>query len=203
MKTYKIHLIRNALTKGNIQGKYIGHTDEPLCDEGIIQLKDLIENNNYPYVETVLSSPLLRCTQTAEFIYSDMKPIIIQDLIECNFGAFEDRTADELTSSEEFSLWLKGGPDAAPPFGESNREFSNRIRQCFIKIVDGLIKTGTTKAAIITHGGVIMTILSSFGIPELSMHEWLTPSCCGFTLCITPSLWSKIQKVEIIADIPE
>ena len=203
MKTYKIFLIRNALTQGNTEGKYIGQTDEPLCEEGILQLKDLIENYNYPKAEAVFSSPLLRCIQTAANIYPENKPIIITDLSECNFGEFEGHTADELSASEEFSLWLKGSQDAAPPFGESNRDFSKRVRECFIKIVDGLIKTGTTSASIITHGGVIMTILSSFGLPELSMHEWLTPSGCGFTLCITPSIWSRINKAEVISEIPD
>ena len=29
MKSYKIHLIRNALTQENLEGRYLGHTDSP------------------------------------------------------------------------------------------------------------------------------------------------------------------------------
>ena len=41
MKTYQIHLIRHAVTKGSLEGRYIGHTDEPVCEEGMAQLKDI------------------------------------------------------------------------------------------------------------------------------------------------------------------
>ena len=44
MKTYQIHLIRHAVTKGNLEGKYIGHTDESVCEEGMAQLKDIMKN---------------------------------------------------------------------------------------------------------------------------------------------------------------
>ena len=121
---------------------------------------------------------------------------------ECDFGEFENLTAEELAPHKEFSEWLAGGPDAKPLNGESNQEFSTRVCDAFIKTVDGLIKTGTTSCAIFTHGGVIMSILSAFGLPELPMTEWLCPSACGYTVRITPSLWSKTRKMEVINDIP-
>ena len=58
-------------------------------------------------------------------------------------------------------------------------------------------------AAIVTHGGVIMALLEMFGLPEASMHEWLTPGGCGYTIRVTPSLWSQGRKFEVIAQIPE
>jgi alpha-ribazole phosphatase len=64
------------------------------------------------------------------------------------------------------------------------------------------MKTGTTKSAVITHGGVIMALLAAFGLPEAPMHEWLTPSGCGYTIRITPSVWMRGQKFEVIAEIP-
>ena len=36
----KIYFIRHGLTEGNIQKKYIGKTDEPLCTEGIAELRE-------------------------------------------------------------------------------------------------------------------------------------------------------------------
>ena len=39
MKTYTVYLIRHALTQGNLEGRYIGQTDESLCKEGIEQLE--------------------------------------------------------------------------------------------------------------------------------------------------------------------
>lgn len=203
MKSYYIQLIRNGLTDGNLDGKYIGHIDEPLCGEGAEQIKQMIREYNYPAVEAVFSSPLSRCIQTAEIIYPERKPIIIDGLIEYNFGEFDGKTAEELQTHPVFPKWLAGEKGVAPPFGESNEEFSKRIAATFIKVVDGIIESGVTKTAIVTHGGVIMALLSFFGLPEAPMHEWLTPGGCGYTVRVTPSLWSQGRKLEVIAQIPD
>jgi hypothetical protein len=71
------------------------------------------------------------------------------------------------------------------------------------KMVDGIIKSGTDSVAVITHGGVIATILSNFGIPEGTVSQWLTPSCCGYTLLVSHFLWMSGKKVEVIKEIPE
>ena len=202
MKTYTVYLIRHALTQGNLEGRYIGQTDEELCREGLEQLEAMKNDYGYPYPNVVFTSGLKRCKQTAAILYPDKTPIEMRGFEECDFGEFEGHTADELEPYEEFSQWLSGGEDARPLNGESNKEFAERVCDCFNKTVEGLIKTGTQKAAIITHGGVIMTILSAFGLPELPMTEWLCPSACGYTIRITPSLWSKIRKVEVINEIP-
>ena len=74
MKTFKLHLIRHGLTSGNLQGLYIGSgTDIPLCDEGRAQLAELKERFEYPQVDTVFSSPLLRAVETANILFPDAK----------------------------------------------------------------------------------------------------------------------------------
>ena len=202
MKTYTVHLIRHALTKGNLEGRYIGQTDEELCKEGIEQLEKMKSDYDYPYPDVVFTSTLKRCVQTAKILYPDKTPIEMRGFEECDFGEFEGHTADELQPYEEFSDWLAGGEDARPLNGESNSEFATRGCDCFIKTVDGLIKTGTGSASIITHGGVIMSILAAFGLPEMPMTEWLCPSACGYTIRITPSLWSRMKKFEVINEVP-
>ncbi|MEE1064646.1 MAG: histidine phosphatase family protein [Acutalibacteraceae bacterium] len=203
MKSYYIQLIRNGLTAGNVGGRYIGHTDEELSAEGIEQINQMKTDYKYPMVEAVFSSPLKRCTQTAKLIYPNCDPIVIDGFIEYNFGEFEGKSAEELESHPVFPDWLAGKKGVSPPFGESNEEFSQRIAQTMIKVIDGIIQSGITKTAIVTHGGVIMALLSMFGLPEASMHEWLTPGGCGYTIRVTPSLWSQGRKFEVFAQIPE
>lgn len=203
MKSYYIQLIRNGLTAGNVGGRYIGHTDEELSAEGIEQIKQMKEDYRYPNVEAVFSSPLKRCTQTAKLIYPNCDPIVIDGFIEYNFGEFEGKSAEELENHPVFPDWLAGKKGVSPPFGESNEEFSQRIAQTMIKVIDGIIQSGITKTAIVTHGGVIMALLAMFGLPEASMHEWLTPGGCGYTIRVTPSLWSQGRKFEVFAQIPE
>lgn len=203
MKTYKLHLLRHGITEGNLKGLYIGHTDLPLCQQGIDDINKLQKEFDYPAAQFVFSSPLKRCLQTSALIYPKIKPIIIPELTEYNFGEFEGRGAEELHKKQPlFDRWLQGEPDVRPPFGESGRDFSVRVCSCFEKIVDGILKTETDNACIITHGGVIATILSAFALPEAKAHEWQTLPGCGYTLRVTPSIWMGGRKLEAIQQIP-
>ena len=202
MKTHKIYLIRHGLYEGSSEGKYIGHSDVPLTEEGIRQLRDLKETYEYPEVDAVLSGPLDRCLQTAKILYPDLQPLIFDNLIEYDFGEFEGQTADELKSDPAFTAWLSGGSDAEAPFGESNAAFQKRVCRCFYDIVNGIIKAGTQRVAIVTHGGVIMTIMQMFAIPELPMHEWLTPCGCGYILNVIPSIWMNTNRAEMYGEVP-
>lgn len=202
MKSYTIHLIRNAFTDENLEGRYIGHTDVPVSEEGKAQLASMKDELIYPPVEAVFTSPLKRCRETASVLYPDNKAIVIDGFIEYNFGEFENKTAADLEKSPVFPRWLAGEKGVAPPFGESNEAFTERVCSTFEKVAEGLMKTGTTSAAIVTHGGVIMTILAAFGIPEYPMHEWLTPNGCGFTIKVNPSLWMRAKKFEVFSEFP-
>ena len=202
MRTFKIHLIRHGLAEGSAEGKYIGHTEAELTEDGIHQLEQMKRDYEYPVVDAVMTSPLDRCIQTARILYPELSPMIFDGLIEYNFGTFEGKTADELKNDPDFLAWLSGGSEASAPFGESNGEFQKRVCRCFADIVDGIIKSGVGDVAIITHGGVIMTLMTRFAIPEASMHEWMTPNGCGYTLNVIPSLWGNTQKVEAFDEIP-
>ncbi len=202
MKTCKIHLIRHGLAEGGVEGQYIGHTDVDLTPDGVRQLEEMRRQYEYPEVQSVLSSPLNRCLQTARILYPDRQPLIFDTLIEYDFGEFEGMTAEELKNEDAFKEWLVGGQDAAPPFGESNGAFQKRVQRAFYDIVNGLIRSGVDSVAIVTHGGVIMTIMQAFALPQAPMHEWMTPNGCGYTLNVIPSVWVNAMKAEAYAEIP-
>ena len=202
MKSYTVHLIRHGLTDENLQGRYIGHTDVLLSEDGRKQLAQLKEETVFPPVQALFTSPLKRCKETASILYPENKPIEIEGFIEYNFGFFENKTAEQLEDHPVFPRWLAGERGVEPPFGESNEAFGKRVCETFEKVAEGLMKTGTTEAAIVTHGGVIMAILATYGIPELPMHEWLTPNGCGFTVKINPSLWMRAKKFEVFSEFP-
>ena len=202
MKTFKIHLIRHGIAEGAAEGRYIGHTDVPLTKSGERQLRDMKRDFEYPYVQAVLCSPLRRCIRTAEILYPDLKPLIFDGLIEYDFGEFEGQTAEELQSDPAFAQWLAGGAEAEAPFGESNRAFQKRVTAAFYEIVNGIIKTDADSVAVITHGGVIMTVMEAFALPQAPMNAWLTPNGCGYTLNVIPSIWGNTAKAEAYAEVP-
>lgn len=202
MRSYNLYLIRNGLTAENLDGQYIGRTNVSLCEEGREQLRQLRRELIYPGVDALISSPLARCAETAEILFPDKKPIFIDGFAECDFGEFEGLTADELKDEEDFKNWLSGGGDAAPPHGESNEQFSKRVCSTFERVVEAFLKTGTMNTAIITHGGVIMALLAAYGLPELPMHQWVSPAGCGYAVRIDPRLWTTIKKFEVYSEFP-
>ncbi len=204
MKTYKIHLIRHAITKDNIEGIYTGRADTPLCTEGIEQLEDTKDKYIYPQADFVFSSPLARCTETAKILYPHLNPIVMDGLTEINLGQFEGHTAEELHGKQPlFDRWIRGEQGVTPPFGESTEDFNRRVCNTFEKLVDGIIKADTDSVAIVTHAGVISSVLAAYGLPEASASQWLTPPCCGYTLLVSHFLWMSGRKVEVIREIPE
>lgn len=202
MKSYTIHLIRHGLTKANAEARYVGHTDLPLSTQGINGLKAIRRETAYPQVKAVFCSPLKRAVSSAAIIYPGQEPIVIPDFIEYNFGEFEMCTAKELENNADFAAWLRGDFNTRTPYGESNGEFAQRVCRAFEKIVESVIKTSTDCSAIIGHAGVLMTILSAYGLPEAPMNQWMMDPGYGYTLRITPGIWSRGNKAEVIDTCP-
>ncbi len=203
MKSYHIHFIRHGAISETLQGRYIGVTNPPLSDRGSADLRRLDHDMDYPYAAVVFTSPLKRCVETARILYPSIEPLVIEQLSECHFGEWENHTADELMGEEGFSRWLAGDTEVKPPHGESNADFTRRICLMFENIVDGLMKTGTTDAAIVTHGGVIMTLLAVYGLPQAKSFDWVCDNGYGYSLRLTPILWQRDKVAEVYALIPK
>ena len=202
MKSYIIHFIRHGSIDGTLAGKYIGTTDAPLSDRGRMDLRKLDYEYKYPGTQVVFTSPLKRCTETAKILYPEQNPLVIDNLSECNFGEWEGKTADELKNDPDFKKWLAGDSSVKPPRGESNADFTRRVCKMFESIVEGLMKTGTTESVIVTHGGVIMTLLAVYGLPQAKPFEWTMDNGFGYSLRVTPVLWQRDKVCEVFQTIP-
>ena len=200
MKSYAIHLIRHGQTDGNANGQYIGVTDLPLNEAGKNELRDLVSEGIYPEVDMLYSSPLKRCTQTAEIIYDGLPIKTVDNLKEFNFGIFEGKTAAELEKDPLYFDFI-GGKLTEIPKGENLSEFSKRIVLGFNEVVRDLSQSGYTDAAVIMHGGVIMNLLSLCAFPRKSQLEWNLGNGCGYTTIVTPTLYARSGVIEIIAEI--
>ena len=202
MKSYIIHFIRHGAIDETLSGKYIGTTDVPLSDKGKMDLKKLDYEYRYPGTQVVFTSPLKRCTEACRILYPEQNPLSIANLSECNFGEWEGKTAEELKNDPDFEKWLAGDNSVKPPRGESNADFTRRICRMFESIVEGLMKTGTTESVIVTHGGVIMTLLAVYGLPQAKPFEWTMDNGFGYSLRVTPMLWQRDKVCEVFQTIP-
>ena len=167
-----------------------------------MDLRKLDYEYKYPGTQVVFTSPLKRCTETAKILYPEQNPLVIDNLSECNFGEWEGKTADELKNDPDFKKWLAGDSSVKPPRGESNADFTRRVCKMFESIVEGLMKTGTTESVIVTHGGVIMTLLAVYGLPQAKPFEWTMDNGFGYSLRVTPVLWQRDKVCEVFQTIP-
>ena len=202
MKSYVIHLIRHGAIDETLSGKYIGTTNPPLSDKGRMGLKKLAFEREYPDVPVVFTSPLKRCTETCKILFPNLTPLVIANLSECNFGEWEGKTADELKDDADFQKWLAGDNSVKPPRGESNADFVRRVCKIFESMVEGLMKTGSTECAVVTHGGVIMTLRAVYGLPQAKPFEWAMENGCGYSIRVTPMLWQRGKVTEVFQRIP-
>ena len=203
MKSYWIYFIKQGLIESNLQGKYIGTTDEPLSSDGITMLEKMRDTYVYPPVDECFTSPLSRCTETLEILYPDADYTVVPELAECDFGDFEGMTHEQLKDNKEYLDWVNSTtPESAPPCGESNVQFVTRVCSAFNSIVKYMMSNGISEAAVCTHGGVIATILATYGLPQLPMSEWTCVNGKGFAVKITPSVWMREGMFEVAGLFP-
>ena len=202
MKTYKIHFIRHGMTSANISGKYNGREDLPLCDEGREEIEEYVQSGDYPTVQMVYTSPLERAVETAEIIYPDTFMQIVDELEEFDFGDFEGKTPEELMDNPEYGDWISIMNTSGAPGGESSKDFIDRISNGLQIVIANMMRNDIKDAAVITHGGIISTLLSKYVYPHRGINEWITGNGRGYTVLIHSGFWEKSGVMELYDKIP-
>lgn len=170
----RITFIRHGMTFGNSKNRYMGRTDEPLFERGIVYIK----SQQYPVADIIISSPMKRCIETAGLIYPDKKPIIEPDFRECDFGDFEGKNYSELNGNSNYQKWIDSGGEMPFPNGESPSDFRKRSCSAFLKITEKIPQK--LNVAMIVHGGTIMSIMSYYSVPKRSYFDFQIKNGDGF-----------------------
>jgi broad specificity phosphatase PhoE len=146
----RLLLVRHAATTATRVAGFPG--DEPLDERGRADAARL--GAVLPARREALSSPALRCRQTAQAAGLE-EPAIEPDLLECDFGAWAGRPLADVhaTESDAARDWMLD-PDARPHGGESLSAFAGRVAGWLDRQArrDGC-------AVAITHGGVVKAAL--------------------------------------------
>lgn len=169
-----VYLLRHGQTQGNLERRYIGRTDQPLCPQGRAALEG---RPPLPPVDRIFVSPLLRCRQTAALLYPGQEVEIVPGLRECDFGAFEGRTYDELKDDPAYRHWLDTAGAAAPPGGESRADQQARTLRAFRALAAACGQND--RVALVVHGGAIMCLLEALE-PSHRFYDWQCPNGGGF-----------------------
>jgi broad specificity phosphatase PhoE len=131
----RILMVRHAPTAASARRAF--PADEP------IEALETLDHVTVPSGLRALSSPALRCRQTAALL--DLRPTIEPRLAECDFGRWAGLTLDELEPHAR-AAWM-ADPASAPHGGESLSDFSARVA--------GWLEEQRSPVIAVTHGGVI------------------------------------------------
>ena len=178
--------MRHGRTAGNIQRRYVGRTDEPLCQEGIALARG---SGVSAATAHIYVSPLKRALETASIKFPNAKRTVVADLREMDFGDFEGRSAAEMERDQAYIKWLESNCTLPCPNGERLDDFSDRICRAFDGIVRESIENGDRQLVVVAHGGSLMSILTRFGKPERLYYEWYVDNCCGYRARLDEAAW--------------
>ncbi|MCC8151663.1 MAG: histidine phosphatase family protein [Lachnospiraceae bacterium] len=195
----EILLIRHGKTRGNLEGRYIGRTDEPLLDAS----REVLQQSPYRDFDpdVIYVSPMRRCRETAEILFGDgchcklSGMIIDKDLREMDFGDFENKNYDDLKSEPVYQTWIDVGGRFAFPGGEDPIAFRRRCQEAFWKDIEDAVRESFEKVAFVVHGGTIMSIMEAYGTPKGDFYRWQVKNGEGYH-CIVVKTEGTIILME-------
>lgn len=202
MITYKLHLIRHGLTALNLDRRYVGCIDEPLCPEGIAQIKKKLAESDYPEAEAVYCCPLTRSRETAEILYPDSPVTVVEDLIEMSMGDFEGRSFDELKSEPAFVEWMSDSANNAPPGGENSLIFGERISQGLNAVFMDMQREKIREAVCVVSGGVIMSLLTRHTHSDRPLSAFSVKPAEGYSIGLSTQFWAAHRLIVVEGSLP-
>ncbi|MDZ7704810.1 MAG: histidine phosphatase family protein [Trueperaceae bacterium] len=150
-------LIRHGVTSWNVSGRFQGHSDVPLSDEGRVQARALAGRlRDLGPFDAVYSSPLRRAHETATLALPEGAPEVRLEprLKELHFGSFEGFTLAENQRHAAWDGWFDDPFGRATPQGESYQQLRDRA----VDWLGSLDRSATTLA--FAHSGTIQMLLS-------------------------------------------
>jgi len=189
---------------GDVIGRpfvFRGASDPPLSELGWQQLRARTAWLAHPAITRIVSSPAQRCRAFAEQLARDHgAPLAIDDdLRELAFGAWEDRTPEEVAASdgERLAAFRADPHSATPPGGEPYRELVSRVRAALARITH----EGPAHLVVVTHAGVMRALVGDWlHVPAAQLGRIaLGPaSTCRVSLGEAPCLLSLDSGIACV-----
>jgi probable phosphoglycerate mutase len=170
--------IRHGETDWNRQQRFQGQIDVPLNATGEQQAARLAQRLAAERHDRLFSSDLLRARQTAAPLAAtwQMAPVAVPGLREQSFGILEglDVPTIQARHPDLWRQWLQQDADFAPPGGESQRQFHQRV---LTAVKDLAASASAPRLVVVTHGGVLdMLWRTVHGLPLHGLRECAIPN---------------------------
>lgn len=168
----QVYAFRHGETDWNAAGRFQGHTDIPLNDNGRRQAEGLSQFFAVHKIEHIFSSDLIRAQQTAQIVADPLKLNIElhPGLRETNLGSCEgllEAQVVELVGRDHILRWgslLPEHYDVRFPMGESKREHLQRMKDTLEAL---LLASQFRSVGVSTHGGSLRRLVHHFA-PHLT-----------------------------------
>lgn len=206
-------LVRHGETEGNVAQVWHGAMDAPLTPRGASQVaataktiaalnrKQPIASGAAKPIDVFYVSPLARARSTAAAISqaTGLQPKVDAGLREFDLGDWEGRTFRDLKDTE--NLWRRwdDDPHFAPPNGESPRSFNRRVVDSLQELIER--HPGQT-VLVVTHGGVIATVLASWIGKGPDDWQRFDPHNCAISILQWDGEGWRALMVNDIAHLP-
>lgn len=181
----RICLIRHGSTSSNPEQFFIGQTiNSPLSERGKNELLSRKTKNLYPAADAVYVSPLLRCVETARLLYPMLVPISLPSLMEMDYGEFEGKKYEQLKNDPAYKRWMESSGQIAPPLGESEPEFTQRLGGAMRQIAGDAVSHSIRSAVVVTHATCIAALIKRGypGAAAQDLTEYATAYGAGWTM---------------------
>jgi probable phosphoglycerate mutase len=169
-----LYLVRHGETDWNRARRIQGSTDIPLNDTGRAQARATGRLLSSRQWDGIVTSPLSRAAETASIIAEELglpEPTPVDALVERNYGEAEGLTGQEL--ADRF-------PGDTPVEGREPRSaVAERVLPALVDLAGG---APGRSIIVVSHGGVIRTVLKEVGpshgphhteaIPNGSVHSF-------------------------------
>ena len=161
--TDRLLLVRHGVTTWNREGRFQGHRDAPLADDGRLEARFLGQRLAGMALEELelLTSPLSRAADTAGIVATALTskgaavvaPRADARLMEIGQGEWEGRTHDELAviDADRYTAWRARAGEEQPPGAETIEDALGRVADLLADVEADSAPT----ACLVSHGGIL------------------------------------------------
>ena len=201
----RLILVRHGETALTAEGRYSGRGDVPLSEQGEAQAMAAAGRvaGIARDVAAVVTSPLVRCTRTAELIAAELGGVhvtVVPDLIECDFGAWEGLRFAEAQERwpEAMAAWLES-TRVAPPGGESFEAVAARVRAALGTVVRSY---PSEVVVVVSHVSPIKLILrDALAAGDAFLHRLFLDAAGVSTMDVWPDGGVAVRSVNETAHL--
>ena len=191
-------LMRHPQTVWNAESRLMSRTDLGLSAKGIGQAQDRVSLIRSFDVDSIVSSPLLRCVQAARVIADELglAVAVMDELREADFGDFEGMTPAELsqgTKSDAYAAWRDPRSESlGPPNGESWDQLGQRADRALETLA---AQHAGCRVLVVSHGYFIRALIvrSLFAAPAAQLRRFDVDNASLSVLSNGDGYW-KLQR---------